>query len=201
MKTLAIDLSSSHGSVAVAADGHVTHERRFPCERGRGAGVFAALEELREAWRGVELIAVGVGPGSYSGLRTACAVANSMQMATGAQLCALPSVCLLPIPDEHYIVCGDARGGRAYRAEVRDRRICGEIHLAPYAEVAATGTGNGISLYRVGPLPGADDLAESTPDASVLALLAPRLPRLDPAGLQPLYLKPPHITLPRAVRT
>jgi tRNA threonylcarbamoyladenosine biosynthesis protein TsaB len=198
VKTLAIDLSSAHGQVAVAADGRVTHERKFACDRGRGAGVFLALEDLREAWRDAGVIAVGIGPGSYNGLRAACALANSMQMATGARLCGAPSVCLLGVPERHYIVCGDARGGRAYRAEVRERKICGEIGLIGYDEAAARLKTEGVAVYRIGPLPCAEYLPEAAPEASVLALLAPELPATGPAGLQPIYLKPPHITLPRA---
>lgn len=201
MKILAIDLSSSCGSVAVAVGGRVVGERRFACERGRGVGVFAALKDLRPAWCGAEIIAVGIGPGSYNGLRAACAMANSMQLATGARLCASPSVCLLPVDDGHYFVVGDARGGRAYRAEVRDRRLRGEISLISHSEAAALSSGKSAPTYRVGPLPGGDDLPESTPEAGVLALLAPELAALSPQKLQPIYLKPPHITMPRGNRT
>lgn len=201
MKVLAIDLSSSCGSVAVATGGRVVAERRFACERGRGAGVFAALKDLHPAWCGAEIVAVGIGPGSYNGLRAACALASSVQMATGARLCALPSVCLLPVADGHYFVVGDARGGRAYRAEVRDRRIRGEISLVSHGEAASLSSDKSAPTYRVGPVPGADDLPESTPEAGVLALLAPELAAVSPQDLQPIYLKPPHITMPRASRT
>jgi tRNA threonylcarbamoyladenosine biosynthesis protein TsaB len=201
MKVLAIDLSSARGSVAAADNESVTDERHFECERGRGTGIFAALGELRGSWRDLDIIAVGIGPGSYNGLRSACALANSIQMATGARVCALPSACLLPVAQTHYVVCGDARGGRAYSAEVRDRRICGNIALVAHAEVADLASKNGIAVYRVGSIPGADQILPSAPDAGVLALIAPQLPPLDPSGLHPIYLKPPHITLPQRTRT
>ena len=133
MKILALDVSSALGSVAVSADGRTVGVERFVCERGRGAGVFAALAKLRDAWRDADVIAVGVGPGSYNGLRTACALASSMQMATDARLCSAPSPCLLDIDEEHFFVFGDARGGRAYRAEVRGRKLRGEISLLDYS--------------------------------------------------------------------
>ncbi|MFM8459545.1 MAG: tRNA threonylcarbamoyladenosine biosynthesis protein TsaB [Chthoniobacterales bacterium] len=201
MKTLAIDLSSSTGSIAVAENGAITAGKTFAFERGRGADVFAALAELRELWRGADLIAVGIGPGSYNGLRTACALANSMQMATGAKLRAAPSPCLLAVDDAHYVAYGDARGGRAYRAEVRDRKICGEISLLSYAEAAARSEKEKASSYRTGPVPDLERLPEAFPDAGVLAVLAQDLPPLSPAELGPIYLKPPHITLPRPART
>lgn len=201
MKVLAIDLSSARGSVAVADNGQLTEERTFECERGRGAEVFAVLERLRTAWRGVELIAVGIGPGSYNGLRAACALANSMQMATGGRLSTAPSVCLLPVKEAHYFVCGDARGGRAYCAEVNDRRLCGEIALVTHNEAAQLAGKVAAPVYRVGTIPGAEQIAESNPSAAVLALLAPQLNAAAPSRLEPIYLKPPHITLSRASRT
>ena len=201
MKTLAIDLSSPAGSIAVADDRTIVGRKTFACERGRGAGVFTALEELRELWRGADLVAVGIGPGSYNGLRTACALATSVQMATGAKLCSAPSPCLLAVGDAHYITYGDARGGRAYRAEVQDRQICGEISLVTYAEAAAQPEKERIPSYRIGPVPGLDRLPEAHPDAAVLAVLAQDSPVPSPAAPEPIYLKPPHITLPRPART
>ena len=196
MKVLAIEISSAAGSIAVAENGSLAAERRFACERGRGAEVFAALEATRHAWKGARIIAVGIGPGSYNGLRVACSIANSLQMATGAEIRLSPSPCIVPTDEMRFIVCGDARGGRAYRAEVSGRRLCGEIALLPYAEATALAEG-GTPVFRVGPLPGGESMPESAPDAGVLALLAADLPPLDKPTIEPIYLKPPHITLPR----
>ena len=201
MKILAIELSSSRGSVAVAKGETIAGQKHFACERGRGAGVFAALEELRVLWHGADIVAVGIGPGSYNGLRAACALATSMQMATGARLCASPSPCLLAVGDAHYVAYGDARGGRAYRAEVRERKICGEISLISHAEAMARAEKELVPSYRTGPLAGLEQLPEAHPDAAVLALLARKIPAWGPGALTPIYLKPPHITLPRPVRT
>ena len=200
MKVLAIEISSPEGSVAVAEHGQVVATRRFACERGRGAEVFAALAATRESWKDAAIIAVGIGPGSYNGLRVACAIATSLQMAGRAEIRLSPSPCLLPVDEPHFFVCGDARGGRAYRAEVRARRFCGEIALLPYAEAAAAADG-AAPVVRVGSLPGGENLPASSPDAAVLALLAPDLPATGTGPIEPIYLKPPHITLPRKVAT
>ena len=119
MKTLAMEISSPAGSIAVADEGRIVAERRFACERGRGAEVFAALADTRESWRDAAVVALGIGPGSYNGLRAACAIANSLQMAGGFEVRVSPSPCLLPTEEAHFFVCGDARGGRAYCAEVQ----------------------------------------------------------------------------------
>lgn len=195
MKILAIEISSPAGSVAVAEGGRVVAEVRFGAPRGRGAEVFSAIEELRPRWEGLARIAVGIGPGSYNGLRVACAIAGSFRMALGAEVVAAPSPCLLEVDAPHYFAAGDARGGLAYLAEVRGRKLLGEILLLPRSEIGA----RKISpAFRVGPIEGAEFLAEARPSAAALALLAPSLAPLRPEQIEPIYLKPPHITEPRA---
>ena len=71
MKVLALDTSSAASSVAVAQDGVIVAGRRFEAPRGRGAELFAVLEEMRDAWRGLDRLAIGIGPGSYNGLSVA----------------------------------------------------------------------------------------------------------------------------------
>lgn len=198
MKVLALETSSARGSVAVSEHGHLLDVRHFDAPRGRGAEIFAVLEECRGIWRGAGRLAVGIGPGSYNGLRVACAVAGSFQLALGLELVAAPSPCLLAVPDDHYFVTGDARGGRVYWAAVRDRRPAGEIVLLDHAQLATRLAGAGATtVYRVGDLPAAAQLPAASPDAAVLARLAPSLTPVDPDRLEPLYLKPPHITTPR----
>jgi tRNA threonylcarbamoyl adenosine modification protein YeaZ len=201
VKILAIETSSTTASVAVAEHGILLDVRRFDAPRGRGAELFAVLEEMRPVWQGLDRLAIGLGPGSYNGLRVACAVAGSYQLALGLDLVTLPSPCLLDVADPHYLVGGDARGARTYLAEVVQRRVRGEIALldgeALAARLAATET---IPAYRVGLVPGHDTLPPAVPDAAVLARLAQHLAPVDPRSIEPLYLKPPHITAPRLAR-
>ncbi len=196
MKVLALEISSAAGSVAVAENGRIVAEVQFVSERGRGAEVFAALERTRSYWQGADIVALGIGPGSYNGLRTACAIATSLQMAGNASVRLAPSPCLLPTEENSFFLYGDARGGCAYRAEVRDRLLVGDITLLPYAE-AATAASGAPSSYRVGLWPGSEKLEAKSPEARILALLAPDLPAAPAGPIEPIYLKPPHITLPR----
>ncbi|MBU3665129.1 MAG: tRNA (adenosine(37)-N6)-threonylcarbamoyltransferase complex dimerization subunit type 1 TsaB [Chthoniobacterales bacterium] len=198
MKILALETSSAVGSIAVSNAGKITASRKFDIPRGRGAELFTALQELRPAWSGCNRVAVGIGPGSYNGLRAACALAGSLQMALGIDLVAVPSPCLLPVSDERYAVAGDARGGRFYLAGVRKRRLEGEVRLVTPEEFRLQRHKKGdIPFYRIGTLAGEDDVPETSPDAAVLALIAGDLPPADPATFGPIYLKPPHITQPR----
>lgn len=200
MKILAIENSSAAGGIAVADDGRITEARCFESPRGRGAKIFTLLDEMRPAWQGLDRLAIGIGPGSYNGLRTACALAGSFHLALGIDLVTAPSCCLLGVQESDYAAIGDARGGRFWRAMVRDRRLHGEIALLYPEELSRSCRDDSAPIYRVGPLSGFDHWPEAVPEASVLALIAGDLTPVDPFGLEPLYLKPPHITLPRGGR-
>lgn len=198
MKILALDTSSPRASVAVAENGRILEVRQFDAPRGRGAEIFAILEELRPLWLGMDRLAVGIGPGAYNGLRAACALAGSFQLALGIDIVTVPSVCALGIPEECYTAVGDARGGRIYRAEVRDRQLQGNIGLLDHDEFLSFLAGrNSLPVVRVGSVPGGDGLPSGFPDAAILARMAEHLPAADPHAIAPIYLKPPHITTPR----
>lgn len=200
MKILAIETSSATASIAVADQGRITKVRRFDAPRGRGAELFRLLEEMRPSWADLDRLAIGIGPGSYNGLRVACALAGSFQMALDIDLVAVPSCCLLEVDRAHYIAAGDARGGRIWRAEVRERQLSGDIVLLTHEEFGLFAKTSSLPLFRVGMIRDFSSLDDAVPDASVLAVLAGHLPPADPERLEPLYLKPPHITAPRANR-
>lgn len=199
VKTLSLEASSATVSLAVSEYDRIISSHRFLAPRGRGAEIFLALENLRPAWIDVDRIAVGVGPGSYNGLRTACALAQSLALVLQCEIVTCPSPCLLDVGEEHYFAVGDARGGRLWRAEVVHRKITGDITLVtPDEFTSQLKTISDRPVYRVGSIPRLINLPESVPTADLLAALAPRLRPLNPDSPAPIYLKPPHITLPRA---
>lgn len=201
MKVLAIETSSAKASVAVGQEGRLVESRSFDAPRGRGAEIFAVLEEVRAAWTGLDRLAVGIGPGSYNGLRVACALAGSFRMALQIELVAAPSCCLLDVEDADYIAAGDARGGRIWQAEVRGRNLSGEIALLSREEFAGQAGNAALPVYTVGEIRGFESLTTAFPDAKILAVLAETLVAVPgPAQIEPLYLKPPHITVPKTGR-
>ena len=93
MTILALEFSSPQRSVALAHDGRVLATASETGERTTHA--FAMIEKvLADAGlqRGqIEALVVGLGPGSYTGIRVALAIAQGWQLATGVKLLGISS--------------------------------------------------------------------------------------------------------------
>jgi tRNA threonylcarbamoyladenosine biosynthesis protein TsaB len=203
MTVLALECSTARGSVALAGrDGRVLWRTEFTAGRGHGGKLFLALAEalrlLGEAGdEKLGEIVVGLGPGSYSGVRQAIAAATGLSAATGAHLAGVPSPLALETSAPAYQAVGDARRGTFYYTAV-ERGVCivGPELLESRAAL----------LERLAERPGWPVLAVECDhdfgvDAQAALPLAERL-RVVPASerrglpLEPLYLRPTTITLP-----
>jgi tRNA threonylcarbamoyladenosine biosynthesis protein TsaB len=94
MTILALEFSSPQRSVAIARDGIVLSETVE--SGGRNTAAFGMIEKVlaesqleREA---IEIISVGLGPGSYTGIRAAISIAQGWQLARGTKLIGIRSV-------------------------------------------------------------------------------------------------------------
>ena len=180
-------------SVALAwTAGGQTRTTRHTSEGGReaSASLIPSLQALlAEAGLGLSdlnALAFGRGPGSFTGLRTACAVAQGLAM--GANLPVLAVDTLMALAEDarqrhgctQVLAALDARMGEvyacAYRFELGLWRVQGEVSLgAPEALVLAPGfvlAGNVEAAYA-GRLPAPALPAQPTADA--LLRLAPAL--------------------------
>ena len=125
MTLLAIDTATPSTVVGVQlADGRVVEARDDPPEGSRGehgSRVLVLVEQaLREgdvAWDDIERIAVGVGPGGFTGLRIGIATARALAQARG-----LP---LVPVSSLAALAAGAAGAGGAIAALIDARR--GEV--------------------------------------------------------------------------
>ena len=81
---LALDLSTPRGDLAVLRGDDVVFTSAFVSERSHNAQVFAPLREaLAVAGSDLDLIVIGTGPGSYTGVRIAIAAAQGVALSRG----------------------------------------------------------------------------------------------------------------------
>jgi len=94
MKILAVEFSSDQRSVAILNGSDVLG--RAEETGGRTARAFGlierALSEAKFEREAIECIAVGIGPGSYAGIRASIALAQGWQLARGIRLVGISSV-------------------------------------------------------------------------------------------------------------
>lgn len=84
---LAFDTSAAHCAAAVLKENAIYAERTEPMERGQAERLVPMLEEvLAEAklgWPDLDAIGVGVGPGSFTGVRIAVSAARGLALGLG----------------------------------------------------------------------------------------------------------------------
>jgi len=167
---LAIETSSELASCALFNSGAASAQvlvRETSGVRTHSQSVLPMVQELlREA--GVKLadcdaIAFGAGPGSFTGVRTACGVAQGL--AFGAGLPVLPMVTLAAMAEAcrertgatEVLAVLDARMGEVYWAQYRHRDggwievvapgLCAPQDLAPQRVDGLAACGNGFAAY------------------------------------------------------
>jgi len=93
MTILALEFSSPQRSVALARGGDVLSAAAET--GGRGTNAFGLIEEVLAkagiSRSGIDCLAVGLGPGSYAGIRVALAIAQGWQLARGVKLLGIGS--------------------------------------------------------------------------------------------------------------
>lgn len=127
MLVLALETGSAQGSVAFLEDGRVLAEEPLGDRLDQERALVPALESAVRG-RGLEpaaigLVAVGIGPGSFTGLRIGLACAKTLALALDKPLVGVPTFDALPanLPDPAARCAPvlDARRGRVYGASFR----------------------------------------------------------------------------------
>jgi len=197
---LGIDTSTTRGSVALLADGELRLDETFTADRSHSASLFTVLERARGLAEKIDTVAVGLGPGSYAGVRIAISAAIGFQLGLGSRIVGLPSVAALETAERRYCAIGDARRETFYFTRVENGRCTDGPRLVSADELRAL-------LERFGDWPVfAPAPLDAFPRAVVALPLARKLAELAAAGvsivaedaLEPLYLREPHITTPKA---
>ena len=201
MTILALEFSSLQRSVAVTRDGHVLAEASETGERGTNA--FGLIEQVLVAAKidrvEVECLAVGLGPGSYTGIRVGLSIAQGWQLARGVKLLGIGSVECLAAQAQAEKMCGrvntviDAQRGEFYLA-THGISAAGLEEIAPLKIAAAAEVELRVNAGEllIGPevtrwFPSGKILF---PSATMLAKLAASRNNFSDGGrLEPIYLR------------
>ena len=99
MLVLGVESSGPRGGVALLEDGRTLGEALFEAGMVHGREIAPAADRLlRAAGKGpadLDLVAVDIGPGSYTGLRVGLAAAKGLAYALGRPMIGVPSLDLL----------------------------------------------------------------------------------------------------------
>lgn len=190
---LAIESSGPVGGAALVEGDAVVVERQVDAPRGRGVALVGLVAELLNSVKTLDRVVVGIGPGSYNGIRGALALGWGIAAARRVPLVGISS--LLGYPETNYAAAGDARRGQFYWARVEDGKFLQEPMLFEAAEFRAAVAEAGESPIFVPTLiEGVAGIARP-PAASILAKRSAPM-ALDGPVPEPMYLKPAYINLP-----
>ena len=199
MKTLALELSTSRGSLAWQ-DGEIEFTREWPNDRKNSAAFFESLQAVRGKFGAPETIVVGLGPGSYAGTRIAISAAIGIQLSCGARLIGYPSICAIQCDAQEYCAIGDARRKSFFFARILENEVIEGPVLFSEAELKAKleSIDSATPVFSSELLPQFQRPVVSFPTALILARLAkePRR-RFCLPPLEPFYLREPHTTMPK----
>jgi tRNA threonylcarbamoyladenosine biosynthesis protein TsaB len=219
MIVVGFDTATDDTAVCASRDGEPVHEVQIgPGDGGRPRHAGALLPAVEEAaaavggWESVDRIAVGIGPGSFTGLRIGVSTARAL----GGSLC-LP---LAPVgtldglaramaaraPDRHRLAVLDARRGEVFAAlfdpsgarfweplVTPPGELAGRLADLPAAPLAA---GSGALRFRAelaaegAEVPDGPDPLHRVAARHVCAIGAAG-EGLGPDAVEPIYLRPP----------
>jgi tRNA threonylcarbamoyl adenosine modification protein YeaZ len=198
-RVLAIECSAARASLAVVGAEGTRFEESYASDRRHHARIFATLQRALATLDGDPLdeIVVGTGPGSYNGVRVAIAAADAVAMVLGCQAVGLTS--LLGLGLAHGTVVGDARRRSAWTADLSEplprAQLVSHDRLADRVGTCVWCLEPDLDL----PLPSTTECRRVEPSASRLAAAWLALDETlrqaqRQQTLEPIYLRPPHIT-------
>ncbi len=206
MSWLAIDASGTHAGLAViGADGAVRHKVFAPLR----PGLIETLPMLLEAAvrdGGITNIAVTIGPGSFTGLRTSIALAQGYAAAAGLPLWGIgvAEAYHVPFPQLHHPLWVAVRARRGRIFLLRDgaaEAFADEDLPLPSGLVALAGDAANDAASRLAAR-GAEVLLTNAKSIDPVWVAKAGMAQLAagraPAPAQPLYVDPPEAKLPAA---
>jgi tRNA threonylcarbamoyladenosine biosynthesis protein TsaB len=218
MRIAAIETSTPLGSVALIEDGVLVgaDERRVSNAHGESLMpmVSALFERVGWAPRDVARWGVGVGPGSFTGVRIATATAKGIVLVTGAELVGVTSLDAVAFGVDGEVVVSVVAAGKGelfVQVKRGDTLLLEPAHVAfgdVVTRVASAAGGGGFVVVGEAAreldwssVPAArlvSNAPHDLPRAEAIARIAASRAAQDADALEPVYVRPPDITMPRA---
>ena len=163
MRILAVETSGARGGIALAEGARVIDEALLGegLRHGRDLVLTAKAACERAGWdrRKIDLVAVSIGPGSFTGIRIAVTFAKVMAFDTGAKIAAVPSLRVMAEnapPDRRRVAAiVDAKRGGLF-ASIFERRGPSQAaplpaHAEPLLAPGVSRGSNGAPASQRGP--------------------------------------------------
>jgi tRNA threonylcarbamoyladenosine biosynthesis protein TsaB len=125
MRVLALDTTGRAGSVALVDDGRIVREHEGDASRTHGERLPGELAALGAAFASVDVFAVAIGPGSFTGLRIGIATMQGLALVNGRPIVGISAL------EAHAQLAGRALGAGALVACWIDAQR-GEVFSALY---------------------------------------------------------------------
>ena len=190
---LAFDTSAAHCAAALLSGDKIIATRFEPMSRGQAQRLMPLLEEVLAetnlTWRDLEAIAVGIGPGNFTGIRISVAAARGLALSLGVPAIGVSALEAQAIDTERPIwSLIDARRDHVYAQYLRTGGEDEAPSLMSAHEVAS------LTGARVGP----DAVTDPAP--AIARIAATRLARAGQAPIPrpaPLYIRTADAAPPR----
>ena len=123
MLILSVETSSLTGGAAITSSGRVLGETllssRKTYSRRLAGGILWLMNELHISWEDLDLIAAGLGPGSFTGLRIGLAAAKGFALANSVPVFGVPTLDIIAqnaLVEDFRLICPvmDARRKQVY---------------------------------------------------------------------------------------
>ncbi|MDR0534328.1 MAG: tRNA (adenosine(37)-N6)-threonylcarbamoyltransferase complex dimerization subunit type 1 TsaB [Verrucomicrobiales bacterium] len=185
-KLLVIDTSSAKGSWALFTNGQCVHRDSFD---GRASGSLApSLLALGGELQGIEKLVVGVGPGSFSGIRVGIASAQGLAAVLNCPIMPARSTHALAWKFRHETDLGifaDARRQQFFHTAYANGQLATPTHLITGDELGRLVKQHRLAI-SVEPIPQISQV--EYPDAEDLGHAYLNFPAEKELALEPIYL-------------
>ncbi len=138
MLDLAFETSTATGSIALGNDKVVVQSIEFKAPQRHSAALFPALTRLGLPRLKLRRIIVGIGPGSFSGIRVSLAAAQGVALVQGIPVVGISSAHSVAWQHRNVTRLGvfaDAKRGEAFCTAFKHGELEKETYLIPMSEI------------------------------------------------------------------